>query len=286
MMNYFNKHWLTGAVVLLCHCYIYSQGIAFEEISLDQALSKSAVESKPIFVDVYTDWCAPCKRMDQTTFVDSLVGSQFNSDFISFKANAEDKAMGTLVANRYSVRSYPTLLFLNSSGDVLLEAIGMQTKYELLEHAKESKLLNANFPYISQIKNNVNATYTKAELKKILELITHHSFDGKERLVMQYLDQVDQIAEEDLRIVMGEIGKIDLPYLKRLVPLTTSLSYSEMSVRRNAKEWIKWSNDTELTIYRRIQEATNTANLRALEATMEALKLTGNVNNKEIDNLY
>lgn len=273
-------------LLLLGISHIISQGIAFEPLTLDEALNKSASENKPVFVDVYTDWCAPCKRMDITTFKDSLVGANFNSDFISFKADAEDKASGTLIANRYGITSYPTLLFLTSSGEVLLKAVGLKTKYELIGFAEESKILNDNYSFITEVKNNSDATYSKSDLENILGMLVNHSFDGKERLVMQYLDHIDQISEDDLRLVMGEVDKIDLDYLKRIVPLTTSLSYQEMSLRRNSKSWLKWNNDTELTIYQRIKDATNDANLTQLEATMETLKLSGNIQNKQIDNLY
>jgi len=53
----------------------------------------AAVEKKPkkIFVDVYTDWCGWCKRMDQTTFKEPAVVQLMNADFYAVKLNAEQK---------------------------------------------------------------------------------------------------------------------------------------------------------------------------------------------------
>ena len=36
----------------------------------DEAVNANKLKAKPIFVDVYTDWCGWCKKMDATTFSD------------------------------------------------------------------------------------------------------------------------------------------------------------------------------------------------------------------------
>lgn len=51
----------------------------------------AACEKKPkkIFVDVYTDWCGWCKRMDQTTFLNAAVVKYMNENFYAVKFDAE-----------------------------------------------------------------------------------------------------------------------------------------------------------------------------------------------------
>ncbi|MCL2682923.1 MAG: DUF255 domain-containing protein [Bacteroidales bacterium] len=44
---------------------------------------------KKIFVDVYTDWCGWCKRMDATTFTHPVIADKLNTDWIPVKINAE-----------------------------------------------------------------------------------------------------------------------------------------------------------------------------------------------------
>jgi uncharacterized protein YyaL (SSP411 family) len=44
---------------------------------------------KPIFVDCYTSWCAPCKKMEQTVFVNDTVYKFYNEHFINFKVDME-----------------------------------------------------------------------------------------------------------------------------------------------------------------------------------------------------
>lgn len=46
---------------------------------------------KPFYIDVYTDWCGWCKRMDQTTFKDPELANYLNNFFYPIKFDAESK---------------------------------------------------------------------------------------------------------------------------------------------------------------------------------------------------
>lgn len=48
-------------------------------------------EPRKIFVDVYTDWCGWCKRMDATTFGHPDIAKFMNENFYAVKFNAEDR---------------------------------------------------------------------------------------------------------------------------------------------------------------------------------------------------
>jgi thioredoxin-related protein len=66
-----------------------SQGIQW--MTWNEAAEANAKQPKKIFVDVYTDWCGWCKRMDQTTFKDSSLVAYMNEHFYAIKLNAEQK---------------------------------------------------------------------------------------------------------------------------------------------------------------------------------------------------
>lgn len=71
---------------------IYSQNSEKNKInwiSFEEAVKKNETNPKKIFIDVYTDWCGWCKRMDQTTFIDSAVVAYMNENFYAVKFDAE-----------------------------------------------------------------------------------------------------------------------------------------------------------------------------------------------------
>lgn len=58
-------------------------------MSFEQAVERCAKEPKMVFIDVYTDWCGWCKRMDQTTFVNPVIAKYMNEHFYAVKFDAE-----------------------------------------------------------------------------------------------------------------------------------------------------------------------------------------------------
>ncbi len=57
----------------------------------EEAIAASEQSPKKIFIDMYTDWCGWCKRMDATTFKDEAVVQYMNENFYAVKFDAEQK---------------------------------------------------------------------------------------------------------------------------------------------------------------------------------------------------
>lgn len=111
-------------------------GISFEKMSLEKAKKQAKKDGKLIFIDCYTSWCGPCKRMAATTFQEDDVAKLFNKNFINLKIDIEKDEDGADVARRYSVRAYPTLLIINGDGKLVKQTVGFQTKDKLMAFAK------------------------------------------------------------------------------------------------------------------------------------------------------
>lgn len=60
-------------------------------MSFESALVARENSPKKVFIDVYTDWCGWCKKMDATTFSDPRVAQVLEKNFYSVKFNAEQK---------------------------------------------------------------------------------------------------------------------------------------------------------------------------------------------------
>ena len=92
------------------------------------ALGRAEAEGKLVFMDVYADWCGPCRKMATDTFTDARVQTKLQ-EFIPLKIDADaDQAL----ASRYNVQFLPSLFVLNASGEVIGQATGYHGPDELL----------------------------------------------------------------------------------------------------------------------------------------------------------
>lgn len=57
----------------------------------EEAVELNKTKPKKMFVDVFTDWCGWCKRMDKSTFEDEKVMEYMAANFYPVKLNAEQK---------------------------------------------------------------------------------------------------------------------------------------------------------------------------------------------------
>jgi hypothetical protein len=115
-----------SALLLVCalgghaqHSAADTTGISFSDLSFEQALKKAAEENKIVFIDCYTQSCGPCKMMARKVFPQKVCGDYFNSRFVSLIRDME-AGEGPELGARYEVRIYPTFLFINPDGSVLL----------------------------------------------------------------------------------------------------------------------------------------------------------------------
>lgn len=80
--------------------------------------------SLPVLVDVWAEWCGPCKRLGP---VIDETAPEYAGEFIIGKLNADEH--GSTCAE-YGIRSIPTLLIFKD-GKVTATAVGGKTKAEL-----------------------------------------------------------------------------------------------------------------------------------------------------------
>ncbi|MGR4858029.1 thioredoxin family protein [Bacteroides pyogenes] len=155
---------------------VQAQGILFFEGSWADLLKEAMTQKRPLFVDVYTGWCGPCKKMAKEIFTRQEVGDYFNAHFINYKIDAE-KGEGIEIAARFNVSAYPTCLFVTSEGKLISSFLGAQTAEKLI---KEGEKAMKNFALLPEIER-LDAAYKEGnrELTFLQEYCSKRSEFGE-----------------------------------------------------------------------------------------------------------
>ena len=128
----------------------FSQDAKIKWYTFQEAIELNKKEPRKIFIDVYTDWCGWCKKMDANTFRNHKIIKILNERFYAVKFNAEQKQdilfngktfkfiangrrgyhelAAALLNNKLS---YPSIAYLNEDNQLLTSVPGYQTPESL-----------------------------------------------------------------------------------------------------------------------------------------------------------
>ena len=103
--------YLAGAWLLM------GPGVNWKPYS-DQLLSQAQQDGKPVIIDFYADWCAPCRELDDLTLHDSRVVQLADQSFVMVKVDltTKDESLHPRLLFEYEVRGVPTVVFIDAEG--------------------------------------------------------------------------------------------------------------------------------------------------------------------------
>ncbi len=127
---------LTAVVVLLVPApgTALAGEVEWDGPSFDDVLETAKTENKHVFIDFYATWCGPCKQLDKVTYQDTKVSDYLNS-IVAVKYDAE-KDEGEVLAKRFRIRAYPTLVLLGPDGKEIDRHIGYLDPEDFMEVIK------------------------------------------------------------------------------------------------------------------------------------------------------
>ncbi len=197
-----------GVVLLGCilSLVVYAEGMEFHHGTWDEALVKSKESGKLIFMDAFTTWCGPCKRMSAQTFPLKEVGDFYNANFINVKMDME-KGEGLMLAGKYGVDSYPTLLYIDGEGKLVSKAIGYLDGPKFIDAGKSALR-----------KNDKTDTYAKEYAAGKRDYTTVYNYvralnnSGKSstKIANEYINsQKDMTTPENLKFLLEATSEAD-----------------------------------------------------------------------------
>ncbi|MBD0824243.1 thioredoxin family protein [Aestuariibaculum marinum] len=189
--------------LLLLPVFAIAQGIHFEKGSFQQAFDKAKKENKVLFIDGYADWCAPCKKMARTVFMEEAVGTYFNEHFVSYKLNIE-KGNGPKLKEKYGIQGLPSYVFIDANDDVVYRSSSAMPTEEFLSEAKAA-WASAKDPNslarLSELysKNKNDEALIAKYLDKLLEVKSQENYTD---VLEQYLNIQKSIPDSSKAMVM------------------------------------------------------------------------------------
>ena len=156
-------------------------------VTLEKAVELQKKKPKKIMMDVYTNWCGPCKMLDRNTFQNPDVVKYVNENYYAVKFNAEGNDVITFKNNTYSnpdynpananrrnsahelsryfqIQAFPTIVFLDEEQNLLTPLRGYQTPPQLELYLKLFKT-NAHKDMDTQEKFSAYYSSFKPEFK-------------------------------------------------------------------------------------------------------------------------
>ncbi|WP_111706462.1 thioredoxin family protein [Lutibacter citreus] len=141
---------------LILSITLFTISLSAQEInwmSFEEAITAQKESPKKIFMDAYTVWCGPCKMLDKNTFHNKDVAKYVNENYYAVKFNAEGnesinyqgnkfenpnfnqntkgRNSSHELSNHFSIRAYPTILFLDETGNLIAPLPGYKTPKQL-----------------------------------------------------------------------------------------------------------------------------------------------------------
>ena len=144
--------------LLLIAFYSLSNAQEIKWLTLNEALTLQKKTPKSIFMDVYTDWCGPCKMLDAKTFKDKTFAEYISKNYYAVKFNAEGNGEITYNKKKYSnpefkegqkgrngthqftnflnLEGYPTMIVFDKKGVISKNIVGYRTAEQILPELK------------------------------------------------------------------------------------------------------------------------------------------------------
>ncbi len=146
------------AVELAFNCFSQTTATTgINWITWEEAIALNQKSPKKIVVDVFTDWCGWCKKMDKGAFMDPAVAAYVNEKFYAVKLNAEQRAdilfntevfkfvpsetgRGGVHALAYALldgkMGYPSMVYLNEKYERIMISPGFKESPDMMKELK------------------------------------------------------------------------------------------------------------------------------------------------------
>jgi thioredoxin-related protein len=156
------KHIVSLVLLFAATTIAFSQTAPLKWYTIQEAVALNAKNPKKIMVDVYTDWCGWCKRMDAETFSNPVIAEYISKNFYPVKYNAESKEPVEFAGKK----------FVNLGG-------GSRSTNQFAEALLQNQMSYPSVAYLTedlQLIGAIPGYYKPADLEPLINFIAQNKY--------------------------------------------------------------------------------------------------------------
>ncbi|MEN8225844.1 MAG: DUF255 domain-containing protein [Bacteroidota bacterium] len=169
-----NNRSIIKSIIIRAGILIFIMSLSFPALaqekikwmSFEEAVEQSKKKPKHIFIDVYTDWCGWCKKMDASTFVDPVIVGLMNEHFYAVKLDAEQKDTIFFLDNA----------FINPNPE------GRRSSHQLAQALLKGKMSYPSFVFLNaktEWLTVLNGFVKSPDLERVLSYFGENAYESK-----------------------------------------------------------------------------------------------------------
>ncbi|HEY8505349.1 MAG TPA: DUF255 domain-containing protein, partial [Gemmataceae bacterium] len=158
------------------------------------ARKEATAKARPIFLDIGTEECFHCRRLDASTFQDPQIVELLNREFVPLKMDGNREPA---LVEALRIQVYPTLVVAAPDGKILSLIEGYMEAGRLREHLQRA-LATGTPDWMARDYQEAAKSLAKGDYARAVSLLKGIVEDGKDRPVQakarQVLEDIEQQA--------------------------------------------------------------------------------------------
>lgn len=242
------KYILAVALLALLSVTEVSAQVNFLKGTLEEALKVAKEQNKNLFVDFYTDWCNPCKKIDAEVFSRKDVGDYFNQNLIALKLNAEAEQNKAAV-QKYKIAVFPQMLILDAKGNELKRIKGAVSTEMLMKDVRVAIGEDVTYEQLYEKYKKNKKDYEIQQQLLIEAPMFIQGIDGYER--DKWSVRIETLFEDYVksRGLKNMISEVDLAIIRTFHGETSKDDQILEHLIKNFDEYCKVANRQDVSEY-------------------------------------
>lgn len=123
---------IVPALLLIMAFKPSTTAVMFSASDWDNSKDKAMAEGKLYFVDFDASYCATCRNMDESTYMDDRLAAYMRQNVVAMRVDVQDFD-GVMWSQQYEVEALPTMLIFDAEGKMVKRLVGYKSASDLID---------------------------------------------------------------------------------------------------------------------------------------------------------